>query len=58
MSEFNSGAKFSRDATLSMIIGMQNGIGNDVESEKYQAYQEIYDAIVEIQGDMFKEFKL
>ena len=58
MSEFNRGARFARDATLSMIIGMQNDIGNNVESEKYKAYQEIYDAIVEIQGDMFKEFKL
>lgn len=58
MSEFNNGAKFARDAVLSMIIGMQNGIGNDVESDKYKAYQEIYDAIVETQGDMFKEFKL
>ena len=58
MSEFNNGAKFSRDAVLSMIIGMQNDIGNDVESDKYKAYQEIYDAIVETQGDMFKEFKL
>jgi hypothetical protein len=58
MSEFNQGAKFSRDSTLSMIIGMQNDISNDVESDKYKAYQEIYDAIVETQGDMFKEFKL
>lgn len=58
MSEFNNGAKFARDAVLSMIIGMQNGIGNDVESEKYQAYQEIYDSIVKTQGDMMKEFKL
>lgn len=58
MSEFNNGAKFARDAVLSMIIGMQNDIGNDAESEKYKAYQEIYDAIVETQGDMFKEFKL
>lgn len=58
MSEFNSGAKFARDAALSMIIGMQNSIGNEVESDKYKAYQEVYDAIVEVQGDMFKEFKL
>ena len=58
MSEFNNGAKFARDATLSMIIGMQNDIGNNVESDKYKAYQEVYDAIVETQGNMFKEFKL
>jgi hypothetical protein len=58
MSEFNKGAKYARDTILCLIIGLQNKSGNDVQSEQYKAYQEIYDAVVNNLGDMYKEFLL
>ncbi len=57
MTEFGEGAKHARDDILSMIIGLQNGIMHKMDSEEYKAYQTVYDRIVEIHGDMFKDYK-
>lgn len=57
MTEFGNGAKYARDAILCTIIGLQNDIGNNVQSERYQAYQKVYDTIVKNYGDMMKDFK-
>lgn len=54
--EYNAGSEYARNCILSLIIGMQNNIGN-TEATKYQAYQDIYDAIVMYHGDMFENFK-
>lgn len=56
-SEFNTGSKYARNSILARIIGLQNGTGNDINSERYQAYQTVYDIIVAIHGDMFEDFK-
>ena len=50
-------AKHARDLILATIIGMQNNIGYYANLKKYQAYQEVYDKIVEWYGDMFEDWK-
>lgn len=57
MDTFNDNCKHARDLILSLIIGMQNGIGYYANLKKYQAFQEIYDEIVEKHGDMFEDWK-
>lgn len=56
MSDFNNGAKFMRDNIIATIIGMQNDIGNDKNSEKYIAYQEVLTTIINHHGDIFTQF--
>lgn len=50
-------AKHARDLILATIIGMQNEIGYYANLKKYQAFQEVYDRIVEKHGDMFEDWK-
>lgn len=50
-------AKHARDLILATIIGMQNEIGYYANLKKYQAFQEVYDAIVERHGDIFEDWK-
>lgn len=50
-------AKHARDLILATIIGMQNNIGYYANLKKYQAFQEVYDTIVERHGDMFEDWK-
>jgi len=50
-------AKYARDLILATIIGMQNGIGYYANLKKYQAYQDVYDKIVERFGDMYEDWK-
>ena len=57
MSDFNDGAKYVRDSILALIIGLQNKNGNQTQSEQYKAYQEIYDTITNVFGDMFENIK-
>ena len=50
-------AKYARDLILATIIGMQNELGYYANLKKYQAFQEVYDRIVEKHGDMFEDWK-
>ena len=50
-------AKYARDLILATIIGMQNEIGYYSNLKKHQAFQEVYDTIVERYGDMFEDWK-
>lgn len=50
-------AKHARDLILAMIIGMQNNIGYYTNLKKYQAFQEVYDRIVEKHGDVNEDWK-
>ncbi len=54
---YTTGARRVRDSILAMIVGLQNKIGNDTGSERYQAYQEVYELIAETHGDMFVSYK-
>lgn len=55
-SDFNRGAAYMRDNVIGHIIGMQNGMGNDVEDKGYQALDKLLDLITERYGKMFGEF--
>lgn len=57
MSDFNKGAAYARDDILATIIGLQNKTSPFRNYPLYAAYQELYDLIVEKQGDMYKPFK-
>ena len=50
-------AKHARDLILAAIKEMQNSIGYYANLKKYQAFQEVYDRIVEKHGDMFEDWK-
>lgn len=50
-------AKHARDLILEAIKEMQNHIGYYANLKKYQAFQEVYDRIVERHGDMFEDWK-
>lgn len=50
-------AKYARDLILATIISMQNEIGYYANLRKHQAFQEVYDRIVEKYGDMFEDWK-
>lgn len=56
-SEFNQGAKYCRDVFLARIIGFQNGLGCNEESEQYQILQSLLETIQEDMGEMGKDFK-
>lgn len=58
-SSFFNGGVYVRDYILSAVIGLQNevGAGNWQEDPEYQAYQKVYDMIVDRFGDMFTDFK-
>ena len=55
-SEFNKGAAYARDLTISIIIGMQNEIGNDISDERYVVLQKLMNTIEAKCGDMYSEF--
>ena len=55
-SEWNRGASFARDLTLSTIIGMQNDIGNQNDVQ-YQILQTLMENIIKNQGDLMEPFK-
>lgn len=50
-------AKHARDLILATIKEMQDEIGYYANLRKHQAFQEVYDRIVERHGDMFEEWK-
>ena len=50
-------AKHARDLILATIKEMQDEIGYYANLRKYQAFQEVYDRIVERHGDMFEDWK-
>jgi hypothetical protein len=54
---YNDGAKYVRDTTLALIIGLQNKNGNQTQSEHYKAQQEVYDTIANVFGDMFENLE-
>lgn len=57
LSEYNKGAAHARDLVLCLIIGIQNEIIWKPESPEYQAYQKLYEEIVDRYGDMYAPFK-
>lgn len=55
---FFKGSMYVRDYLLSAVIGLQNELGHsNTDDPEYQAYQKVYDLIVDRFGDMFTEFK-
>lgn len=57
MDEFKEGLECARDLILETIEEMKNEIGYYANLKKYQAYQEVYDRIVERYGDWSEEWK-
>lgn len=55
-SEWNKGAACMRDNVFAHIIGMQNGLGNDVNDKGYQELQKLMELIEERYGKMFGEY--
>ena len=55
-SEWKQGAAHMRDNVFAHIIGMQNGLGNDVNDKGYQELQKLMDLIEEQYGKMFGEY--
>lgn len=55
-SEFNQGAAHARDNIIATIIGLQNSETN-MESERYKAWQELEELIIERYGDMMSPYK-
>ena len=57
-SSFFNGGVYVRDYILSAVIGLQNEMGHSTpDNPEYQAYQKVYDMVVDRFGDMFTEFK-
>jgi hypothetical protein len=57
-SSFFNGGVYVRDYVLSAVVGMQNEMGHsDTSDPEYQAYQKVYDMVVDRFGDMFTDFK-
>ena len=56
---FYNGIEYARDYILSSITGLQNETRacNWREDPEYQAYQKVYDLIVDKFGRMFDDFK-
>lgn len=49
-------AKYARDLILATITEMQDELGYYANLRKYQAFQEVYDRIVEKYGHMFEDW--
>lgn len=56
-SEFNKGAAYARDCILANIIGVQNSIMNEMESEQYKTLQALLITIEQNYGEMHAQFK-
>lgn len=56
-SDFNKGAAYARDCILVNIIGIQNSIMNEMESEQYKTLQALLVAIEQKYGKIHTDFK-
>lgn len=57
-SSFFDGGKYVRDYILSSMIGLQNELGHDdIDNPEYQAYQKVYNLIINKFGDIFTDLK-
>ena len=56
-SEFNKGAAYGRDCIIADIIGIQNAILNEMDSEQYKTLQALLISIEEQYGKPMEVFK-
>lgn len=56
---FYNGVTYVRDYVLSSLTGLQNGIRTDNwrEDPEYQAYQKVYELVVDKFGGKFTDYK-
>lgn len=54
---YKKGQALLRDNIIAMLIGFQNNIGNDEDSEEYQAYQKVLTNIELRFGEFMKPIK-
>lgn len=56
METWQDGCVYARDLILSTIAEMQDELGYYANLRKHQAFQEVYDRIVEKYGHMFEDW--